>query len=142
MAGALQTYENLLSRTTVTDNGCWEWQGFRDKDGYGISSFKHRPARAHRLAWQFARGPIPDGLVIDHLCRNKACCNPDHLEPVTVRENTIRGDTILARNLAKTHCDKGHPLDGDNLYADRRGWRGCRACRKEASQRQLQKRRA
>lgn len=77
-------------------------------------------------------GPVASGLTIDHLCRVRDCCNPEHLEPVTHRENLLRGDTVSARNVAKTHCPQGHPYSGENLilrhYPNRVG-RVCRACR-------------
>lgn len=87
---------------------------------------------AHRFAYELIRGKIPEGLDIDHLCRNRQCVNPEHMEPVTPRENTIRGDTIPAHNLKKTHCPKGHPLSGDNLVKSpsiiKLGYRWCKTC--------------
>jgi hypothetical protein len=89
----------LLARTDMGPD-CWLWTGAVDAKGYGrvLTPDGHRPA--HRLAYELAVGPIPDGLVIDHLCRTPGCINPDHLEPVTRRENTLRGETIAARNAA------------------------------------------
>jgi hypothetical protein len=105
--------------------GCWEWLGARTGSGYGV--FRRQPA--HRLAWIEAHGPIPDGLQIDHLCRNRRCVNPDHLEPVTVRENLLRSPISWAGiNARKDICNHGHALAGDNLYRDPRGRRRCRAC--------------
>lgn len=100
--------EALLSRRLITESGCWEWTGARSR-GYGLLAVNYRRWKAHRLSWELFRGPIPDDLTIDHLCRNKACFNPDHLEPVTQAENLRRGDTIPARNALKTHCPQGHP---------------------------------
>lgn len=134
------THIYFTGRVSVTPKGCWEWRGTRDKDGYGIMSIKRRNYRAHRWAYQSIRGEIPQGLVIDHLCRNRACCNPEHLEPVTVGENCRRGETVVARNLAKTECAKGHSFSGGNLYIDPRGFRGCKACRREAVARSTLKR--
>jgi hypothetical protein len=79
-------------------------------------------------------GPIPRGLVIDHLCRNTICVNPDHMQVVTVRENTLRGNTFQARNLRKTHCPQGHPYDQANTYLHR-GKRHCRICQRDANRR-------
>lgn len=122
----------FFAKVRVAENGCWEWTGARDDDGYGY----FRPPdgkiyRAHRVSYEICFGPIPDGLCTDHLCRNRSCVNPMHLEPVTWRENVLRGDTGPARNLAKTHCHKGHPLSGENLYVRPNGWRICKECRRQ-----------
>lgn len=133
----------MAERTTVADrfwakvdrqpNGCWHWMGERGRNGYGVA----RTAGAyfaHRLAYELLVGPIPEGLVIDHLCRVRHCVNPAHLEPVTSGENTLRGETVAAANARKTHCDRGHEFTPENTYwkRDRAGqprWRECKACR-------------
>lgn len=84
----------------------------------------------HRLAWEEVRGPIPAGLVIDHLCRNRACYRIDHLEVVTQRENILRGEGATAVHARKTQCPQGHPYSGPNLYVEpSTGKRRCRTCR-------------
>jgi hypothetical protein len=121
----------FAEKIALTDSGCLEWIAGLDKDGYGKF---HRggtgpgsSTRAHRWSYEYHVGPIPDGLHLDHLCRNPPCVNPEHLEPVTCRENLMRGDTPAARQLLRTHCPKGHPYSGDNL-AMRGNERRCREC--------------
>ncbi|MGN7160856.1 HNH endonuclease signature motif containing protein [Sphingomonas sp. SAFR-052] len=106
---------------------CWVWTGGISRQGYGRVKVRGRDYKAHRFSWETFKGPIPDNLTIDHLCKNKACVNPDHLEPVTSRENILRSDGASAVNARKTHCNAGHPFSGDNLYM-LRGNRICREC--------------
>lgn len=124
--------ETLRARTLVTPDGCWEWQGKLLRAGYGEAHYRGRQMVAHRAMWLAVGREIPAGLQLDHLCNNRRCCNPDHLEPVTSSENVKRGwqrgrplTGATARNAAKTHCNAGHELAGDNLYR----WRGGRICR-------------
>lgn len=112
---------------------CWEWQGPRTY-GYGYFSASRKVTlRAHRFAYKLLVGPIPDGLGLDHLCRNRACVNPAHLEPVTNRVNTLRGTSPVAVNAQRTRCRRGHPLSGSNLLIERTKrrapWRVCRTCK-------------
>lgn len=116
-------------------SGCWVWTGrTRGSRGgeYGDLVIDGRRVAAHRAAYEAAVGPIPDGLVIDHLCRNRLCCNPEHLEPVTPRVNVLRGDTIVARNAAKTHCQRGHAFDEANTIRTPDNRRRCRECKRQA----------
>lgn len=106
---------------------CHLWMGARLPKGYGRFWDGRRAVYAHRFAYERAKGPIPDGLCIDHLCRTPACVNPEHLEAVTLRENVVRGDTIIAREVAATHCYYGHPLDGRRSN----GRRYCKRCHRE-----------
>lgn len=112
----------------MNDSGCWGWAGRKQPDGYSKFRDNNRSSLAHRYSYEHFRGPIPDGLVIDHLCRNRSCSNPAHLEAVTMRENLLRGEGIFAKNARKTHCKRGHALTGDNVYRTHLGHRGCRAC--------------
>jgi hypothetical protein len=100
---------------------CWVWAGRLSPNGYGRFG---RGTPAHRWSWEFFRGEIPTGLHLDHLCRNKACVNPEHLDPVTQAENNRRAAA------SQTHCHEGHPLSGDNLvlHGPQRHWRRCRTC--------------
>lgn len=114
--------------------GCWEWVAFRYA-GYGRFHYRGRPQKSHRVAYVALIGEIPDGLELDHLCRNPPCCNPAHLEPVTRSENILRGLRPL-RETSKTHCPKGHPYDEQNTYlkpetVNGRRHRGCRACERD-----------
>ena len=119
--------EERFFAATIPSGDCWEFQRL-DHAGYGRFWINGRSVRAHRWCFEFMVGEIPPGLFLDHLCRNRSCVNPDHLEPVTPRINTLRGETVPAANLWKTHCWRGHPLSGDNLRRDPRGRRRCRAC--------------
>lgn len=113
-------------------NGCWLWTGARLPKGYGIVAI-HRPkpttAKAHRVAYELLVGPIPAGLVIDHLCRVPSCVNPSHLEPVTNRENLLRGNgkSMVAHRLNR--CGNGHSLA--DAYVDGLGRRRCRDCSRD-----------
>ncbi|MFY1862077.1 HNH endonuclease signature motif containing protein [Achromobacter xylosoxidans] len=109
-------------------DGCWNWTGTKQKTGHGRIKVDKRNRCAHRVVFELLRGSIPDGLVLDHLCRNPSCVNPEHLEPVTQRENLLRGKTIIAANAAKTHCPHGHPYAGDNLKINVNGQRVCVTC--------------
>lgn len=131
-----------MTRTTTAANekfwdrvvkspGCWEWIGSISKWGYGIWQ-PHRGVslRAHRVSYEATVGPIPDGLVLDHLCRNKRCVNPAHLEPVTDRVNTLRGVGPSAVNATKAACVHGHPFTTENTFIESDGRRACQACRR------------
>jgi hypothetical protein len=123
--------EVKLDRHSVADpeTGCIVWTGSKNKMGYGSTGHgRGNRMLAHRAAYELATGPIPEGLVIDHLCRNPSCINPDHLEAVTQRENIMRGTAPPARAAVATHCPSGHPYGGDNLYVRPNGDRVCRQC--------------
>jgi hypothetical protein len=109
--------ERIERNVVVTPAGCWQWQGNLSDRGYGLLTADRRAWRAHRFAYEVFVGPIPEGLTIDHLCRNRACVNPAHLEPVTHRTNVLRSaSSITGANIRKTHCPQGHPYDDENTY--------------------------
>jgi len=122
--------ETIKSRIRVSEAGCWEWTGYLDRDGYGVLNDSHRPKHAHRVSYQLFVGPIPLHMTIDHLCRNRPCVNPAHLEVVSRGENTLRGMSFSAINARKTACIHGHPFVGYNVYFRPSGGRSCRTCLK------------
>jgi hypothetical protein len=112
-------------------DSCWEWTWGKTPKGYGFFSVQGKQTYAHRWAYEFFRAEIPAGLHIDHLCRNRSCANPWHLEPVSPAENYRRGEMQLRRleaHAARTHCKWGHPFSGDNLRLTPRGHRRCVTC--------------
>ena len=112
--------------------GCWLWMRPNGSTGYGQFRVAGQTVGAHRFAYELLVGSIPEGLTLDHLCRVRHCVNPAHMEVVTQRVNILRGDTLPARNAAKTHCPQGHPLAEENLCPDqvRKGKRACLVCRR------------
>lgn len=108
------------------NTGCMVWTGSLNRTGYGTIGIEGKSYLVHRVSWESVNGPVPSGLVLDHLCRNPPCFNPTHLEPVTNYVNVvIRGQGAAAKNLKKTRCHKGHPLMPD---PKRPGWRYCLVC--------------
>jgi HNH endonuclease len=136
--------DRVLRRVTVTPAGCWEFDGSRLAGGYGRAGWNGRLWLTHRLVYTLMVGEIPTGLELDHLCKNKPCCNPAHLEPVSRSENVRRGPAwhhLAAREVAKTHCPEGHPYDLLNTYWTRRCGRQCKQCKRAASLRYAQRNR-
>lgn len=132
----------FMDKVEIQPNGCWLWQGTPHKarasdPGYGRWGQK----KAHRVAWEAKNGPVPEGLHLDHFfCDTTMCVNPDHVRPVTIRENVYRGSNPSTFNLAKTHCKRGHELTPENLVKSKNG-RRCLLCSRihGAKQRQREK---
>jgi len=117
------------AKVRVLENGCWEWAAYRSLKGYGVTGVGRRAVYAHRWAYERLIGTFPLGLQSDHLCRRRACVNPTHIEPVTSRENTLRGMGLAAVCAKKTHCPQGHAYDEVNTYVFPNGrHRLCRIC--------------
>src|SRR6266536_2073639 len=119
----------FISRIRIQDDGCWLWIGYLDRNGYGrITDAGHGSDRAHIFSYELLVGAVPEGLQLDHTCRVRNCVNPSHLDPVTSRVNTLRGDTLTAKNALVKICRRGHPYNHENTYTDSRGSRHCRRC--------------
>ena len=126
--------ERFMSHVIPEPNsGCWLWEAQVSKEGYGrFHTAEGKQGWSHRISYELFKGAIPEGLHLDHICRNRICCNPEHLEPVTPTENCFRGESHIPKNKIKTHCKNGHEFNDKNTY-----WfsyretmhRKCRACR-------------
>ncbi len=121
--------ESFLEKINVANNGCWIWLGGKNTDGYGYFYTNSKTVRCSRFIYEYYYGQICPDLVLDHLCRNRACVNPVHLEQVTIRKNILRGFGVTAINFKKTHCPQGHEYDDENTYIFKgNGSRRCKIC--------------
>lgn len=135
--------ERFMEKVRPLDNGCHEWTAYRGENGYGRFYLNGRGALAHRWSYEHFVGPIPDGLVIDHLCRNHACVNPAHLEPVTTAENVNRGvgpQAAAERGRQITRCPQDHPYTEENTYRNGSS-RTCWTCKRERRKAQYEQNR-
>ena len=153
-----KSYERFIKRVSVVASGCWEMDGWHDRDGYAHFHKSKHQSKAHRISYEFHNGAIPQGLTIDHLCKNKGCVNPAHLEAVTGEENSSRhnaegykqwwsalSDTdkqvfienvskkasqvAAAKKLAATHCRRGHEWKPETTYiVPSNGHKRCNVC--------------
>lgn len=129
--------ERFLQKFEVMPDGCWQWTAHIGSHGYGvINSGGAGPiVLAHRVAYELYKGPISEGLFVDHLCRNRRCVNPEHLELVTNRTNFLRGDHPLVIIHRTGRCVRGHELTPETYYVSPKGKTQCRICRAERRQR-------
>lgn len=114
----------------ILENGCWEWTGKIEKSGYGRFWKNGKSVFAHRFAYEIFNGVIPEKLTVDHLCKNRKCVNPNHLDLATRHENARRGNNKIANNKSITHCPQGHEYDIINTYVKLNGERACKVCSK------------
>jgi len=126
--------QRIFANITVdVDTGCWIWHGARDQNGYGLTAYGGRTERVHRLLYALHNGPIPRGIAarraaqLDHICKNRSCCNPAHLELVTQRTNTLRSNGITAQQASQTHCKRGHLLPPPDPNCKHRTCKICKA---------------
>lgn len=160
-----KSYERFLQRIKICDSGCWQMSGWHDRDGYAHFHKSKSQSKAHRISYEFHRGIIPKGLTIDHLCKNKGCVNPEHLEIVTFQENARRhkaegykrwwaalsdaekrlfiersgnkaSQVAAAKKLAATHCRRGHEWKPETTYVSpNSGHKRCNVCFAEVQKR-------
>lgn len=125
--------QRFMAKIHYADNGCWEWTSALNRAGYGVLNIKGKVVLAHRFSFLNAGNTIPPNTELDHLCRNRKCVNPAHLEPVSHHINILRGESPVAKYARNTHCPKGHEFTPDSTYiAPGRNDRQCRICRKIA----------
>lgn len=127
----LPAFDRFCAKVRRDTFSCWVWTGYiHPKLGYGFFNPHGTPVTAHRFAFEAFRFKIPPKMTIDHVCRNRRCVNPFHLQVVTLRENILRGISPAAKHAKATHCSNGHAFDKANTYVTPAGARQCRTCRR------------
>lgn len=125
--------KRFWTKVNKTSN-CWNWTGAVIQNGYGQFFFGGKVVGAHRASYEINVAQIPEGMEIDHLCRNRKCVNPEHLEVVTRQVNQLRSNSVSGINARKTHCVRGHEYTSENTYLEKKG-KSCRTCRNKANSR-------
>lgn len=125
--GDVRLPQRFWDKARVDESGCWIWIACIEGHGYGRFRVGRKVPRAHQVIYEALVAPVPEGLCLDHLCRVRPCVNPAHLEVVTLRENTQRGNSGLPQR-SRTHCPAGHPYDDENTYLNAEGERNCKEC--------------
>lgn len=128
MPRPINSVPRMMENSIQIVNGCWSWTGPVGHNGYGKCAINKKSKLAHRVFYQHFKGEIQSGNQIDHLCKNRLCVNPEHLEEVTAKENNLRSESPSAINAKKTHCINGHEFTVENTYVSKLGRRNCRAC--------------
>ncbi len=108
--------DRFMAKVHKSESGCWNWTAYKDKRGYGKFIVNNKPELAHRVVWWIFKGPIPDGLEMNHLCENPGCVNPDHLQAVTHKQNMHYGKNRIALFAKQTHCYRGHEFSPENTW--------------------------
>lgn len=139
----IQRFLDKIEYAEHSDDDCWYWSSAVNKFGYGAFWLDGKTVRAHRYSYEMIKGKIPDGLQLDHLCRNRLCVNPEHLEVVSLTENIKRGLTgkINHHSSKKTHCPKGHEYTEDNIKRIKNNNRNCLTCHREWNKEYMRKKR-
>lgn len=139
-----QIKQKILSKILIDPNTeCWLWQGYADRDGYArIEVIGGKNKFVHRLSYEAFTGSIPEGMSIDHICKNRGCCNPKHLQQLSIKENILRGDGASSKNNKKTHCNEGHEFSAENTYINNRSARVCKTCAKISANKNLDKKKS
>lgn len=133
----MTAYERVINHIRRLEDGCWIYQRSTDGNGYGFVWDRTRMRRTHIVTYEHVNGPVPPGLMLDHLCRVPGCVRPSHLRAVTPKENALAPGALSfsAVNSKKTHCLRGHAYDTINTHIDSEGRRRCRQCVREQSRR-------